>query len=788
VAVTYDLTGTTQIFDDGSKLTTYLDGTLLSRDTGGGIAVTKPDGTLVAKAVTNFSPTNLTLGSVTTAATAAVSGVVDSATVSAVGVGSSPNGLRGLGSVESNPLEKFATYNTLFTLAALSADEVNNPFLYRNTGFSEGQVVISSAGRYDELRARTSSGTPEYFINNFQMTQVLTGSPDTGSSTGVNMSFDVYEPYSMGLFLQSLQYASIQAGVTNYLDAPFCIKIEFVGFDDQGNSYIDVSPKFYTVQLKRSTFSVSEGGSTYKFEAIPMNHAAFSDIANKVYSDVSLVGDTVKEALVEGERSLVSVLNAFQIKTAGEIPGALPDKYEIHFPNTSADPIPGVDDEVDGGAVVSIGSAGSVAAKSAKNILTQESFTENTIGNASFNFQIDSAGNYVAPKASQVYDEISGKVDLSKMTVDAKKRTFQYSQNTSITQIITNIIIESDYGKKNLKSENWDNGFIKWFRIDMQVQFLGNDTARNKKAKKLIIRIMPYRVHSSVFANPTSAPVGYPELTDKIVKQYDYIYTGQNNDLIKFDIQINNAFYTAIAPTSDGTGGRTTNRDINSAGNEDIEKSTIETGTAGPETQFSPTGTPSAKPDPAASKKLMGGSGNITTATDIATQFHKAFVDNTVDLISINFDILGDSYWLSDSGVGGYIADADPTSLSTADGAVNYEAGDSFVYLRFRSPIEPKEDNGDYLFVDKADSPFSGIYKVIKVEHIVNDGVFKQSLKAIRMPLQASDFQGKVPTSATTSALKAIDGIQKSPTSPIDDTVLADEGFTPPDDLNDFYG
>lgn len=784
MAVSYDLTGTTQIFDDGSKLTTYSDGTLLSRDTGGGLKVTKPDGTAIA----SFDPTNLTQGSVTTAAKAAVSGVADSATVNPVGAASSPNGLRGLSTVLPNPLDQFATYNTLFTLAALSADEVNNPVLYRSTGFSAGQVVISSAGRYDELRARTSSGTPEYFINNFQMLQVLTANPDTGSSTGVNMSFDVYEPYSMGLFLQSLQYAAIQAGVTNYLDAPFCIKMEFVGFDDQGNSYADVTPRYYPVQLKRSNFTVSEGGSTYKFEAIPLNHTAFSDIANKVYNDISLVGDTVKEALVDGERSLESALNDFQIKTAGEIPGALPDKYEIHFPQTSSDPLPGIEYEEGAGAVVNVGSVGTIAAKPVKNVLTEESFAENTIGNASFDFQIDSAGNYVAPKASQVYDEASGKVNLSKVSVDAKKRTFQYSQNTSITQIITNIIIESDYGKKNLKPENWDNGFINWFRIDMQMQILGNDTARNRKAKKLIIRVMPYRVHSSVFANPTAAPVGYPELTDKIVKQYDYIYTGQNNDLLKFDIQINNAFYTGIAPTADGTGGRTSNRDINSAGNEDIEKSKIETGSAGPETQFSPTGTPSAKPDPAAAKKLMGGSGNITTATDIATQFHKAFTSNVTDLISINFDIMGDSYWLSDSGMGGYIAGADPTSLSTEDGAVNYEAGDSFVYLRFRSPVEPKEDNGDYLFVDKADSPFSGIYKVIKVDHIVNDGVFKQSLKAIRMPLQASDFQGKVPTSAATSVLKAINGIQKSPTSPIDDTVLADEGFTPPDDLNDFYG
>ena len=784
MAVDY-LTGTKQIFDDGTTLTTYTDGVTAARDLGGVITLKKPDGTLIG---TTDVPSGLPTGVASRAAeVAATYGAANAASVNIAKTAATPSGVRNLNTVLDNPLDKFATYNTLFTLAALSKDEVNNPFLYRSTGFSAGQVVISSAGRYDELRARTSSGTPEYFINNFQMTQVVTASPDAGTSTSTNMSFDVYEPYSMGLFLQSLQYAAIQAGETDYLNAPFCLKMEFVGFDDKGNSYIDVVPRFYAVQLKRSNFTVTEGGSNYKFEAVPLNHTAFSDIANNVYSDISLTGTTVKEVLVDGERSLQNALNDYQVKQAGSNPGSLPDKYEIHFPQTSSDPLPGVEYQEEAGAVVPLGSVGTIKVKSSKSVLSQESFTVNPIGDASFDFQIDSAGNYVAPKASQAYDSKSGKVDTTKVSVDAKKRTFQYSQNTSITQIITSIITESEFAKKNLKPENWTDGMITWFRIDVQVQILGHDTVRNVKAKKLIIRVMPYMVHSSVFSPPGAALVGEQALKDRIVKQYDYIYTGQNNDLLKFDIQINNAFYTGISPTADGTGGRTSNKDINSAGNDDIERSSIGEGAAGAETEFSPTGTPSAKPDTAAAKKLMGGSGNITTAVDIAQQFHKAFTSNVTDMISINFDIMGDSYWLSDSGVGGYIAGAEPMALKTADDSINYEGGDTYVYLRFRSPVEPKEGNGDYLFVDKADSPFSGIYKVIKVDHIVNDGAFKQSLKAIRLPLQASDFQGTPPVAKPVS-LKGITGKLKDPTSPIDDSGEAPEGFKAPTDLNDFYG
>lgn len=787
MAVDY-LTGTTQIFDDGTRLTTYSDGVTVSKDLGGEIVAKKPDGTTIG----SYLPTNITNGiasvlstrnSLTSAVATATSAVTNTATIST----SSSNGFRDKGTVLPNPLDGLATYNTLFTMAALSKEEVNNPFSYRNSGFSTKQVVLSSAGRYDADRAPTASGTPEYFINNFKMDCMLTGSDATGTSNAINISFDVIEPYSMGLFLQSLQYSAIQAGNTNYLNgAVYCMKMEFVGFDDKGQSFISVAPKYYLMILKKTTFTVNEGGSQYKFEAVPFNHNAFSDIINKVYTDISITGENVKELLVTGERSLQNVLNEAQEKKAKEDTEiSIPDRYEIHFPTSSSDPLPGVNEETEGGATVNASNQ-AVTIKTSKNILNVASFTSNPIGDASFNFQVDSAGNYVAPKASDVHDEKTGKVDRDKVTVNAKKRTFQYPQNQSLTQIITQCILESDYAKKNLTAEPDANGLIDWFRIDMQVQIQGFDPRRGDNAKKIIIRVMPYKLHSSIFANPQSRGVGYDNLAGIIVKQYDYIYTGQNNDLLKFDIQINNAFYTAIAPTPDGTGGRTQNQDISSAGNPDIPKTEVPEGAAGAEPSLSPTGSPQVKGDSRAGKKQAGGSGNVTSEYDIANQFHKAFLNNQAEMIKINFDIMGDPYYLVDSGIGGYIAPAEKGSQVTSDGTANYEAGDTYIYLRFRTPVEPKENDGDYLFVDKADNPFSGIYKAIKVENNFKDGTFKQTITAIRMPLQASDFDGtpKATQGKAIAAMKKITGVLKEPTSPTDDTAL-NPGF-PADNPNSY--
>jgi hypothetical protein len=65
-------------------------------------------------------------------------------------------------------------------------------------------------------------------------------------------------------------------------------------------------------------------------------------------------------------------------------------------------------------------------------------------------------------------------------------------------------------------------------------------------AKKITYRVVPYYVHQSIFSNPSSAPVGYSELMKTVVKEYQYIYTGQNVDVLKFDININNLFYAGL--------------------------------------------------------------------------------------------------------------------------------------------------------------------------------------------------------------------------------------------------
>jgi hypothetical protein len=175
-----------------------------------------------------------------------------------------------------NPLEKFASYSPLWTFACLTPQQFNNPKSYRGNDGALKNIVFSSGGRFDKERVKVSAGgnsltAPEYYVNNFQMSAVLAPNNKTGNSNSIAFSWEIYEPYSMGLLLESMQVAAISAGYANYMDnCPYLLKLDFQGYNETGQPIKgqDKLSKYYVCKLKKVTFDVNEQGSVYKVEAI----------------------------------------------------------------------------------------------------------------------------------------------------------------------------------------------------------------------------------------------------------------------------------------------------------------------------------------------------------------------------------------------------------------------------------------------------------------------------------------------------------------------------------------
>lgn len=648
--------------------------------------------------------------------------------------------------IVKNPLHQFASYSPMWTMACLTKDQFNNPKLYRENDAALTQVVFSSGGRYDSQRAQTASGVPEYFVNNFVMQSVIAASVKTGNSNAVKFSFEIIEPYSMGLLLQSMQVAAIANKYANYLDnAPYVLKLDFKGYDEKMSDLKIVKSKYFVMKLTSIKFEVTESGSKYRVEGVPYNHQGFSDQHNITYTDLKLKGDSVGEAC----NNLTKILNENEQKLVKEKRIGVADTYIIDFP-TSAEKSQiweskKADDDKPAAENPAARKQKKTAGSPKPKIPDPVNFNPNDIGASLFGFSAANGGKFGFGFERDKIDAKTGKVNRDNVIIDPKNREFQFAQAQSLTDIITQLILSSKYAKDAIDPDKLVDGFIRWFKLDVQMQFGELDTLLGEFSRIIIFRVVPYLVHHTVFSNANSSAIGYDALQKQIAKEYNYIYTGKNVDVLKFDIQINNLFFTGNNPQPESKSAQVSNPDQQGPAPTPGKKVVTGKGNS-PQVQLSYTGRRRMMKDPTALKKTTtGGADTSTTEQKVAEAFHKSFITGgSADLVTVDLEVTGDTFWLVDSGQANYFAKPSAaTPQITDDGTANYEGSDCYIFIRFQNPQDVDTVSGLYRFPNSGKtSPFTGIYKVTLVESTFNDGFFKQKLKCIRMPLQASDLEG----------------------------------------------
>jgi hypothetical protein len=410
---------------------------------------------------------------------------------------------------------------------------------------------------------------------------------------------------------------------------------------------------------------------------------------------------------------------------------------------------------VDKTATVNPNEAAPLTLKGNANVKVQTSFDTNDIGKSTFGFGQNKGGNFVMPKHG---DQVSkdGIVRRDNMTINPKDRTFQFAQGQSLTAIINQVILSSEYAKEAIdpksKTGRTADGFIKWFRLDVQIELLDYDIVTGDFAKRFTYRVVPFLVHESIFSNPTSVP-NYAPIKKKITKAYNYIYTGQNVDVLRFDIEIKNSFFTGTPPGNPADSAKASDPNT-SGGTAPQQNKEAKAGKGAAVAAALATGgrkrnrrTPDALDD-----KIKGGSRQQDVEQAVAEAFHKAFTQNQTEMVTINIEILGDPYWIVDSGFANYFAPAtENNSQITEDGTMNYEGSDVYIYLTFRTPSDINEGNGTYEFsYGGKESPFSGIYKVNQCESVFTDGTFRQKLSCMRMPSQDIEYKELPPEAGQT--------------------------------------
>jgi hypothetical protein len=181
-------------------------------------------------------------------------------------------------SIRPNILSQYASYNYLWSFGILSQGELNSPSsTYKANGPSN--LIIRSGGIGNDKTDTTAEEdfygiNVEYFIEDVNIDILTTPNNRSGHFNAGAFEFTVLEPYSIGLFLQQIQQSALANGYGSYLEAPFCLSLDFIGYDDEGNIIKVDTPRHFVVSLIEARFTVDNTGSTYQVSAVPWNEQA----------------------------------------------------------------------------------------------------------------------------------------------------------------------------------------------------------------------------------------------------------------------------------------------------------------------------------------------------------------------------------------------------------------------------------------------------------------------------------------------------------------------------------
>jgi hypothetical protein len=663
----------------------------------------------------------------------------------------------------ANILHNYASYNYIFTLSVLDPVSINFPNETYKKG-QLGQIIFKSASGSPDNRVNTAYGKFDFFMDNLTVGSVISLDKSTGNTNATSIKFKVIEVYSMGLLFESLQLAAKNAGYKNWVDVPLLLTIEFKGHLNSAQQgvaadslSIERTTKHFPLKLMTIDMRVTGRGAEYDVVAFPWNEKGFSSSYLQLKTDITIRGKTVGQMLQTGERSLQVVLNErLQAAAIDKKIVTVPDQILIMFPSDLSSGKP-TDSSEDAGATAAP-NTGSVSGndlnaklkislkledQGGNGTLLQDEVDMNALGRSSMGFTPERIGESPFAKDGLVYDEKAKVYTRGNISVDPTEGTFKFSQGTDIPNAINQVMLMSDYGRQALTSTQLsDTGKIPWWRIEAQVYVIPSNANIDKtgvQPKLIVYRVVPFGIDASSFMPPNTANPKVKKAKAQAVKAYNYIYTGKNLDVLNFDIKFNASFYTAMSADIGKNNAGVQRAKESSGANPAVE--------AQPADAASGNQKPLEDEAPKAvgyteikSNTGTGTSGQNTPETNAARQFQNNVLNSPFDMLKGTITILGDPYYIGDSGMGNYTAAKSQYENMTSDYSIDYQTGEVDITIDFRTPIDIDVSKGAYEFgPTKLINQFSGLYQVLTVESTFNRGRFTQNLTVVRRPGQSSD-------------------------------------------------
>lgn len=655
-----------------------------------------------------------------------------------------------------NPLDDYPTYTYGLTLFALTKEDFNS-MVDSPIGFSPKKALISSAGRYREVRDKNFA--EDFYFDSFKVSTVIGMNANTRGSNAITMDFSIVEPYGMTLLDRIMHISMNELAAKNYLDIPYLLRLEFFGQDDQGNyKKLTEHTKNFPIKLVSFKIKASVKGSEYAIQAVPFNHGANLESIQSLKTRMEITADTVKTFFDSTETAPKgnSTLDDTSRKEAERINnGAGGGRGTAAFAARDPRIIGATPVEETASSPLSF-----TAAYNAWNIAATKSNDAKVADTIKFVIDKDIANSKIAdPKsttvkrsgASDANKEAKSQEGKSAATLDTSKVVHSFEAGTTVNEVINAIIPNCEYFLKQVKDPSKDaktqvqdgsasdatvqeqSKPLQVWKIIPSIKLSEFDTERNVWGKQVTFYVKKYE---SFQQRDPRLPKSPPP---NAVKRYDYFYTGKNTSVINFDIDFNALYFTAAQ--IDRTNTETTAGAQARAPGSDADGSTK----VGGKTGF---GAGEKKVNTGSQMQTgVGGANNRSETQNAQSALQSIYTSAAGDMINLKLQIIGDPHFIKQDDL--YIA-PDMTTIQSGDSgsfvtpqvqSLNMDNGEIYCYVTFKTPGDFNDTTGMYDLTNTNPyhtSEFSGYYKVLTVDSEFRQGKFTQTLTLIRYPMQDS--------------------------------------------------
>jgi hypothetical protein len=597
---------------------------------------------------------------------------------------------------------------------------------------TSGELLISNGG-FSKDDNRSPSFGVDFGIDNLEV-ESLVGNKGPGArgTDALSLKFDIIEPYTV-TFLNRLTDVAQRSDIgQDFKTLIYCLKIQFFGYDSMGKIAKIDATKYIPFTLLNIQFTITNKGAIYQCQGIPAQNLVMSFLDNTIPAHVELLANDVKGIFggtIIGASTGSGANPRSDTTTAATTSNSTATPKDLaSFLNTNEQ------FKKDKGKLQDI-----------PNQYAFEFVPE--LGNAK-TFDPTTASTNSRPMASPKGSAGAQNAQAGRsgqIEQDTQNGTWKIQAGTRVTDFINKVMEQTDYMKNQVKPAADKSQPIKAWKIIPKMEILGYDTKTNFYARKTTYSVVTYDHYGEDHPNLGQAPVS----ASSVVKKYEYIYTGNNRDVIKANLEFKMAFFetrngtapiytdpdqTNVAPASVSDGNVTDNRIQSKPG------ILVTNGLANMQNSGDTTGDEKSIVIAGAVSKLL---------------------DNAGDMITLDLEIVGDPDWLQQDNVL-YSTNVDSSSKTLSNGTINFQNSTTCFYFTFKTPVDKDYDKvtGMFNLTDATTSNFSGYYQVINVTSSFRKGRFTQKLNNFRVRIQdtkdTTDKQAVQDGGTTTTATPAV--------------------------------